>query len=72
MGRGAKVGIAVGLSGGIAVSGMLRTQLYAVAPWDIPTAAAVCGVVALVALAACLVPAARAARLDPVTALRAE
>jgi predicted permease len=68
----AAIGIGVGLMGGIALSGTLRAQLYDVSPWDVPTVAAVCGVVALVALAACLVPAARAARLDPVTALRAE
>jgi ABC-type antimicrobial peptide transport system permease subunit len=68
----AAIGIGVGLTGGIALSGTLRAQLYEVTPWDIPTAAAVCGMVALVALAACLLPAARAARVDPVTALRAE
>jgi putative ABC transport system permease protein len=68
----AAIGIAAGVFGGMALSGALRAQLFQVAPYDAATAAAVCAVVGAVALAACYVPAARAARVDPVTALRAE
>jgi putative ABC transport system permease protein len=66
----AAIGLAIGLAGGIALSGLLRAQLYEVSPHDAATAAIVSGMVAVVALLACLVPARRAARVDPVTALR--
>ena len=63
-------GIAAGLAGGMALSGTLRAQLYEVTPYDAATALLVTGIVALVALLACFVPAMRAARVDPVGALR--
>jgi putative ABC transport system permease protein len=68
----AAIGIGVGLVGGIALSGVLRAQLYEVTPYDAVTALIVSGIVALVALLACLVPAARAAAVNPVEALRAQ
>ena len=68
----AAIGMAAGVLGGMALSGALRAQLFEVAPYDAATAVAVCIVVGTVALAACYLPAARAARVDPVTALRAE
>ena len=49
-----------------------RTLLFGVAPLDLPSLAAVALVVAAVALAACALPARRAARLPAVTALRHE
>jgi putative ABC transport system permease protein len=66
----AAIGIAGGLLGGMALSGTLRAQLYEVTPHDGATAVLVTGIVALVALAACFVPALRAASVDPVRALR--
>jgi putative ABC transport system permease protein len=50
----------------------LRTRLFGVAPVDLPTLAAVAAVLIAVALAACWLPARRAARLDPIVALRHE
>jgi predicted permease len=52
------------------VSRAARTLLYAVDPLDVTTYAAAAGFLALVALAACFVPAERAARVEPLTALR--
>lgn len=65
-------GLAIGLPGSVAVTRTLRSQLYEVAPTD---PLAITGVVAcmlLVGTLACLFPARRAARLDPVVALKAE
>jgi putative ABC transport system permease protein len=68
----AAVGIAVGVPGGIVASRLLAAQLFEVAPHDPLTAALTAGVVAAVAFAACVVPARRAARHDPSSALRSE
>jgi putative ABC transport system permease protein len=68
----AAFGIAVGLVAGIALSGWLRAQLYEVSPHDIMTVVVVSGIVAFVAVLACAIPSVRAARVDPVTALRAD
>ena len=57
---------------GIAASALLRAQLYGVTPYDAATVSAVSAIVGTVALLACAVPAFRAARLNPVTALRSE
>jgi predicted permease len=65
-------GIAIGLAGGMAASAAIRAQLYEVTPHDAGTATVVSGIVALVALLACAVPGVRAARVDPVTALRTD
>ncbi len=56
----------------VATGGSLAGLLYGVGPYDAATLATVSVVVALAALAASVVPARRAARLDPMTALRAE
>jgi putative ABC transport system permease protein len=73
--RGARItagGIAVGLVGGVVASRMLRSLLYGVGPSDPTTYAGVSLLLAVVALVACLVPALRAARVDPIVALRHE
>jgi putative ABC transport system permease protein len=64
--------VALGLAGAIAVTRALRGLLYGVTPLDGLTIATVVGLVAVVALVAVGWPAWRAARIDPVTALRAE
>jgi predicted permease len=66
------MGIAVGLVGAFALSRLLGAMLYGVGTHDPITFASVPVLLALVALVATLIPAWRAARVDPVIALRAE
>ena len=65
-------GLFCGLLGAWAATRALRGFLYGVQPLDPATLAAVVAVLALVALAACWLPARRAARVDPMVALRSE
>ncbi len=65
-------GVAVGLLIAIAASGFLRSRLYGVTPSDPVTFVTVVAVIGGVAALACFIPARRAARIDPVIALRAE
>lgn len=66
------LGVLAGLAGALALSGFLETLLYGVKPADPLTFALVAGLLVAVAVAACWLPARRAAQLDPVVALRAE
>lgn len=66
------VGTVVGLIGAVLSGDALRGLLFGVAPTDPVTLIAVPVVLALVALAACAAPALRAARTEPLTALRAD
>jgi putative ABC transport system permease protein len=66
------MGIVVGLVGAFALSQLLGAMLYGVGAHDPVTFASVPVVLALVALVATLIPAWRAARMDPVIALRAD
>ena len=68
----AGVGIAVGLPGAVLAARLLGNQLFEIAPSDPATYLVVSVVFAIVTLTACVVPARRALRIDPVTALRAE
>ena len=70
--RLAVLGIAVGLLGALAASRLLTRLLFQTAPTDTTTFVATAGALALVAVAASLIPAVRAVRTDPVDALRAE
>jgi putative ABC transport system permease protein len=65
-------GLAIGLAAALGLTGMLRLGLTDVGPHDPVTFAAIATLVTVVTLAACLVPARRATRVDPVVALRAE
>ena len=65
-------GLALGLAASWAVTRTLKTSLYGVTATDPTTFAAVAGLLALVALAACLLPARWAARVDPIVVLREE
>jgi ABC-type antimicrobial peptide transport system permease subunit len=60
----------VGLIGGAIAASYLATQLYQVNPRDPVIFAGVALLFGIVALLACLAPSWRAAKLDPITALR--
>jgi putative ABC transport system permease protein len=68
----ALVGIVVGVVGALILSRFASSMLYGVAPWDPLTFGSVSILLLGVALGAALVPAARAAGIQPVEALRAE
>jgi putative ABC transport system permease protein len=68
----AGAGIAIGFLAALALTPMMSGQLYGVAAMDPATLAGVPLLLLFVALAACVVPARRAMRVDPVTALRYE
>jgi ABC-type antimicrobial peptide transport system permease subunit len=66
------IGITLGLAGAFAVGRLLRSMLFQTSPADALTLVVITLVLAGIAIAACLWPAWRASRLDPVTALRYE
>ncbi|MCA1817263.1 MAG: ABC transporter permease [Acidobacteria bacterium] len=66
------VGVAVGLVAALAATRLLAGFLYGVSTTDPAAFAAVAALLALVALVASLIPARRAARIDPMVALRYE
>jgi predicted permease len=66
------VGIGAGLAASAAVVQLLKTMLYAVNPFDLPTFAATLLVLLAAAALASFLPARRATRVDPLVALRYE
>ena len=68
----ALTGATIGLLLGAAAARLMGSVLYGVSRYDPLTYAAVSGLVVVVALAAAYVPARRAARVDPIHALRCE
>jgi len=75
LGDGAKLtffGIAIGIAGAIVLSRVMKSLLFEVKPTDPATFSLVMILLAIVALAACYIPARRAMRLDPMVALRYE
>ena len=66
------VGVAAGVAAALWLVRLMRGLLYGVAPNDPTTFAAVSGLLVLIALAACIVPARRAMRVDPLVAFRYE
>jgi putative ABC transport system permease protein len=75
VGRGlalAGAGICAGLVAAIPLSRAMQALLFDVAPFDVPTFAAVAATLAAVAALASYLPARRATRVDPIAALRME
>ena len=68
----AGVGAAIGVAGSLALSRFIRGLLFEVSPGDPATLSCVVLLLTGIALLACYVPARRAARLDPMRALRCE
>ena len=66
------IGAACGLAGGLYASRFVETMLFEVAARDVASLALPLGALLLAALVAAAIPAWRAARVDPVIALRSE
>lgn len=64
------LGIVIGLAGALGVTRFLRTMLFGVSPFDLVSFVGVAAVLTAIALLASYVPARRAAKVDPVEALR--
>ena len=65
-------GLMIGLAGSWAATRVLKNLLYGVSATDPLTFAVVAGLLALIAMTACWIPARRASRLDPIVILREE
>ena len=65
-------GLAFGIAGALLTARLLRGLLFGVTPYDLTTLGGVALMLAAVGIAACWLPAERAARVDPAVALRAE
>jgi ABC-type antimicrobial peptide transport system permease subunit len=70
--RPAMLGLLLGLAASVETTRLMRSLLYEVKPLDPAVFAAVSATLMLAAVLACLVPAWRASRLDPMRALRVE
>jgi putative ABC transport system permease protein len=66
------VGVAIGLSGAFVLTRVLKSMLFGVTASDAVTFTSAALVLGVAALAACLVPAFRAVRIDPIRALHHE
>ena len=71
-GKLALLGVALGLIGSLALTHLMSSMLFGVTAHDPLTLCGVAALLMFVALAACLIPARRATRVDPMVALRYE
>jgi ABC-type antimicrobial peptide transport system permease subunit len=75
VGRGLRltlVALAIGVPAAIGIARLARGVLFGVKPGDPLTLAGAAGLLAIVSIAACYLPARRASRVDPVVALAEE
>jgi putative ABC transport system permease protein len=66
------VGLALGLAGALVLTRLMENLLFEVSRLDVPTFISVCVILMLVGFIACYLPARRAAKTDPMVALRYE
>jgi hypothetical protein len=66
------IGVLMGIGGALALGRVIRTMIFGVRPTDVPTYIAVAALLMIVSLAACLAPAIRAIRVEPLSVLREE
>jgi putative ABC transport system permease protein len=70
--RPAVIGLAIGIAASMAVTRLIGSVLYGTSPLDAGVFVAVIATLLIAATGACLLPAWRAARINPMGALRAE
>jgi predicted permease len=66
------LGLVIGMAGGAMAGTLIRSILYGTGPFDPVVLVAMVGCLLITAVAACAVPAIRASRIEPMTALRSE
>ena len=68
----AALGLIIGIAAALSLTRLVRSLLFEVRPTDVTSYITACAILTTVALLACLLPAWRAARVDPATSLRHE